>query len=402
MIVISQWQKRKMYKKFLSVIKLPYNKLQGNKDDSPICFCEYINSEGERSHLLATCCNCEAIDETCDRVISLKKIDSEILKRIQETVLDRLRVPWPGGAKQVPGEWALSFCLVPMLLLFASISFTMAVITNTVLLPTLLFTIHRCIQSKRNPKNVNFSGMKKPRSQFYLSWLIVSCASLFIVYNTQVITWLEITPHENLAFLSFAIIACSSLFIVKRISCQGFERFAQSEDGDEDTIESGAWRFCGQCQYMVPREASHCSSCSSCYIHRDHHCLWLNVCISSVNDRWFLVGMLFALIALIYGSHLTYTTICNPTLLDLSYITILMPSTCPNAYVDFSNAISFASATYAVTLAVLVTLVVLQQVVCITLGIRLREYRRRRQVQSSLKQIIFMSFSNWFSFWWRR
>lgn len=40
---------------------------QGSQDDSALCCCEYINKDKERSHLLATLCNCEAIDEAFER-----------------------------------------------------------------------------------------------------------------------------------------------------------------------------------------------------------------------------------------------------------------------------------------------------------------------------------------------
>ena len=33
----------------------------------PLCCCEYVNVDGERSHILAVCCDCEAIDDTFDR-----------------------------------------------------------------------------------------------------------------------------------------------------------------------------------------------------------------------------------------------------------------------------------------------------------------------------------------------
>ena len=40
---------------------------QVKRDDSALCCCEYINEDKERSHLLATLCNCEAIDEAFER-----------------------------------------------------------------------------------------------------------------------------------------------------------------------------------------------------------------------------------------------------------------------------------------------------------------------------------------------
>lgn len=38
----------------------------GNRLDT-LCCCEYENEHGERSHILACCCDCQALDEACDR-----------------------------------------------------------------------------------------------------------------------------------------------------------------------------------------------------------------------------------------------------------------------------------------------------------------------------------------------
>ena len=38
-----------------------------SEDDSSLCLCEYINKDGEHSHILAACCNCDAVDVICDR-----------------------------------------------------------------------------------------------------------------------------------------------------------------------------------------------------------------------------------------------------------------------------------------------------------------------------------------------
>lgn len=36
----------------------------------PLCCCEYYASDGSRSHLLGICCDCEELDDACDRLIS--------------------------------------------------------------------------------------------------------------------------------------------------------------------------------------------------------------------------------------------------------------------------------------------------------------------------------------------
>lgn len=35
--------------------------------DDPLCCCEYVDRKGGRSHVAACCCDCEDLDEACDR-----------------------------------------------------------------------------------------------------------------------------------------------------------------------------------------------------------------------------------------------------------------------------------------------------------------------------------------------
>lgn len=35
--------------------------------EEPLCCCEYVDRRGERNHLAACCCDCEELDESCDR-----------------------------------------------------------------------------------------------------------------------------------------------------------------------------------------------------------------------------------------------------------------------------------------------------------------------------------------------
>ncbi|XP_022239776.1 palmitoyltransferase ZDHHC23-like, partial [Limulus polyphemus] len=62
-----------------------------------LCCCEYFNNKGERSHLMGFCCDCEALDESFDKLITCKPIQSDSCSRIMDTVADRLRLPWCDG-----------------------------------------------------------------------------------------------------------------------------------------------------------------------------------------------------------------------------------------------------------------------------------------------------------------
>lgn len=37
------------------------------EEEEVLCCCEYVNRHGERSHVAALCCDCEDLDDACDR-----------------------------------------------------------------------------------------------------------------------------------------------------------------------------------------------------------------------------------------------------------------------------------------------------------------------------------------------
>ena len=53
---------------------------------------------------------------------------------------------------------------------------------------------------------------------------------------------------------------------------------------------------CDICNHKTPPEAKHCGTCNRCAIDIDHHCTWLNNCISLHNYRqFFTLIILFSL-----------------------------------------------------------------------------------------------------------
>lgn len=199
-----------------------------------------------------------------------------------ETAIDRLRIPWWGGAKKVPPDVACGLVLVPLFILLGCMSWTLTFITYLIVLPTVMFSIHRFLRRKVVHKDTSTyqSGdskdMKKyPRSKFYLTWLASSIVSLLLIYYTQVIAYLKISPYENLAFMIFVWLSGTFLYLVRATACAGFDPpEKRGDDVYDDVIESGAWRICGECEQQVPRLASHCRTCGICYFMRDHHCVW--------------------------------------------------------------------------------------------------------------------------------
>ena len=60
--------------------------------DDPLCCCEYINSKGERSHLLALFCDCAEVDDMVDRLVKGLPVPNSRNEEIMAAIEDRYRV----------------------------------------------------------------------------------------------------------------------------------------------------------------------------------------------------------------------------------------------------------------------------------------------------------------------
>ena len=69
-------------------------------------------------------------------------------------------------------------------------------------------------------------------------------------------------------------------------------------------------RFCKWCQEYVPAEAKHCRACNKCRLGFDHHCPYVNNCITISNYQSFFYGLLFLISALLTAfANLIYIAI---------------------------------------------------------------------------------------------
>ena len=57
---------------------------------------------------------------------------------------------------------------------------------------------------------------------------------------------------------------------------------------------------CSLCNASVNEGTKHCRFCKKCILFFDHHCVWLNNCIGSLNYKKFIILLSLAEILLIY------------------------------------------------------------------------------------------------------
>jgi len=61
---------------------------------------------------------------------------------------------------------------------------------------------------------------------------------------------------------------------------------------------------CRWCEFKVNMDTKHCRSCNICRVGFDHHCFFLNNCVTVSNYNRFFVGILFLFISTVYSTFL--------------------------------------------------------------------------------------------------
>nr|CAD7586057.1 unnamed protein product [Timema genevievae] len=286
--------------------------------NSPLCCCEYYNTEQERSHLLGCCCNCEDLDQGFDRaiadetilkqlpvkhgnrhreniawlvafisvvtkalirlfIISIKsdsfrshdlilvvceRVPVERIAGIMSTFQDRLRVPWRGGAKQISMDSLLPIILQPLLAYIAA---------QNVWCTLLVFvSIHICIFYMYN------IFMKfLPRTKFFLMWTLTSIVLLMTVFEINVVPLMEILPEENFVLIVFVVAALACAYKVRSRAPLNHVPHIDPADATGMVGNGKATEeVCSVCRKRVPPRTFHCRICQACVTKRDHHCVW--------------------------------------------------------------------------------------------------------------------------------
>ncbi|CAB3398737.1 unnamed protein product [Caenorhabditis bovis] len=66
----------------------------------------------------------------------------------------------------------------------------------------------------------------------------------------------------------------------------------------------GRLKYCYECGHLKPDRARHCGSCGQCCVKFDHHCPWINMCVTHANYKYFLLYVVYTT-AFVYWYLLT-------------------------------------------------------------------------------------------------
>ncbi|XP_066502115.1 palmitoyltransferase ZDHHC23-B [Hoplias malabaricus] len=368
------------------------------EQDEPLCCCEYVDRRGGRSHIAACCCDCEDLDEACDRWMKRESQKPDSVSLVAAVVSDRLRVPWISGAKQVDLSLIPPLIFLPVLLHVAALHYLLGIVILTAL-PVLVLWYYY------------FTHRKKGRTLFFLSLALFSLFYMYYLFLTEVVPRSDVSNAQVGVITIGVALTLAALWRTKRgpgyvkphlsethstVTYQNppldmdptyrngswhqvviANRLSSSEEGAEsenalgcvNQNDRGRKNWCTVCRVVKPPRAGHCRICGACVLRLDHHCVWINSCVGQANHCSFLLMLLFFLSTSLYGISLVLSSVC-PT---QSSLTALLY--CPGIYSQYSSALCFTCAWYSsiVTLGLLHLL--LLQLINISYNVTEREAR---------------------------
>lgn len=367
-----------------------------------LCCCEYENMDGERSHILACCCDCEALDQIVDRCLKCQKVPDSTIKKFCNTINDRCRLPG------IFGRGAVRLRLDIFIPCFLVISCICLATKGPYLTVFMLIGMPLCMLSFYSVWKQN---TQVTHTQFFYSWGVTSVVVMFLVFHVYTVCFRKILLWEHL--LLFTAFCFMIYYFIKTKQKVGIlhhgikdaarvkspkhavvdmtdtihnthdileERLTQEILEKEVTwidsrpIKDGKLKiWCESCHFKKPPRSGHCNICNACISVRDHHCVWIDCCIGSHNHSSFIITMVLFLFCGFYGFHLTMTTVCTP---EMYFGWFLFPSDCRFLYIDFQTSVSFVAACYTLLASLLMLCNLVYQVILISQNTTSQEFHQ--------------------------
>ncbi|XP_064376414.1 palmitoyltransferase ZDHHC23 isoform X2 [Dromaius novaehollandiae] len=326
--------------------------------EEPLCCCEYVDRKGERNHLVACFCDCEDLDEGCERWLTCKSLPPGTLERIADAIADRVRVPWFTGAVKINISLVPPLLMLPVFLHVAALHFLLALVILTSLPMVVLWYYY-------------LTHRRKERTLFFLSLGLFSLGYMYCVFLQEVV------PRGHVGYSQVVVLTCGLILMLAALSrakkdpgylssptsndksscrvmdlpskkvtgsCNGLHGVTTSGATGGRTVNGETKGYsrlsaeepegikkdwCTKCQLVRPARAGHCRLCGRCVRRLDHHCVWINSCVGEQNHQAFILALSLFMLTSLYGILLTLDTVCRGR---TPFVALFY---CPGAYSDY-------------------------------------------------------------------
>lgn len=271
------------------------NLIDDEVHDHPLCLCEYYNKENQRSHILMCCCNCDALDTFCTSCLcccceqndqdASKSIVTKNIRDVLDDVLDRLRIPFPGGARQIDLDYLLTILALFIFIRLGTIGFIFSIL-SIFILPLIIYPI---FFMKRRAKR---SSTVKTGFFLFLNAFMIN----IYVLNFK-LEYMDGFKNVEFYTLNFLLLSALIFLFTMKNSNPGYVKY-------QSNLISLGKDYCRQCNILKDLKSDnfgHCPQCSRCIYKRDHHCFWIDNCVGFLNHRKFLTFILYLLIIFLYS-----------------------------------------------------------------------------------------------------
>jgi len=107
---------------------------------------------------------------------------------------------------------------------------------------------------------------------------------------------------------------------------------------------SRSWNFCDECRGFRPARSHHCSTCGTCVLMKDHHCVWIQQCVGASNMRMFFFYLSFTFVLALYAMMMNIAFLMHPSrslLLFLLHCFIVLCGLVATAFLSVRCMLSF-------------------------------------------------------------
>ena len=354
-------------------------------------------------------------------------------------------MPFPGGARKINWDFVTTFASIYVYITLGTVNFLFSLMT-IFLIPFLLylrfFTL-RLSSSKRsnnlntvtstnvneanslaeNPTNKKYDDLKSlnksPNPRIQLAFFMILNGFFFVIFYFNLSLYDELSDMMSLQekyFFNLMIIVAVILHVYLRSSNPGFIISYSKPKGETLSINRAASdeNYCDKCNINRGLNVGHCPVCMKCSFNRDHHCFWVDNCISYLNQKIFLFYLFYLQIFFCYSLRVIFLKLnslectltnfwwSNRKINDSSSFSCLFDV----YYSNFDRALLTLLFIQLIPLISYLTLLLIQQFFFISLGVTQYQLFKISQKNYRFSLVVFIvehfslkkSITNWFLF----